>query len=114
MGLPLIGGLDAGPLFGETPKRRPGKPPARGAVRVAKVRRATPPWADLRAIAAVYRTARERTHASGERHEVDHVIPLDGTLVCGLHVAWNLRVVSRTENARKAARAWPDMPETQL
>lgn len=108
MELSLIGGLDAGPLFGATPKRRPGKPPARGAVRVAKVRRATPPWADRASIRAVYRDARARGL------EVDHIVPLDGTLVCGLHVAWNLRAVPRGENARKAAREWPDMPEIQL
>lgn len=107
-GIPLVGGLDFGPLFAPTPKARAPKPPARGAARVAKVRRATPPWADRGAIRAIYRDARARGL------EVDHIVPLDGTLVCGLHVAWNLRAVPRAENARKAARTWPGMPEIQL
>ena len=60
-----------------------------------------PAWACRSAITAVYREAARVTAATGVPHEVDHVIPLRGKLVSGLHVAGNLRIITRTENARK-------------
>jgi hypothetical protein len=60
-----------------------------------------PPWADLQAIMAIYLEAERLTKQTGVPHEVDHIIPLKHPLVCGLHVASNLRVITEAENVRK-------------
>lgn len=77
---------------------------ARRSKRRAAQLRAMPDWADVVAIAKVYRLAREMTLATGIKHVVDHVIPLQGRTVCGLHVESNLRVISEKENAHKWAK----------
>jgi 5-methylcytosine-specific restriction endonuclease McrA len=74
------------------------------AARKAKKLQATPGWADLRAMRALYAEARRLTAETGTRHEVDHIVPLQGKLVCGLHVLCNLRVVTREANRRKGAK----------
>ncbi len=55
----------------------------------------TPRWANMDAINAVYLRAKQAGLT------VDHIVPLRGKTVCGLHVAWNLRAISHSENARK-------------
>ena len=68
--------------------------------RAAKLQR-TPSWADLSAIQRMYVEARRKTRKTGIDHHVDHVIPLQGKTVCGLHVANNLQVLTASENGRK-------------
>jgi hypothetical protein len=58
-------------------------------------------WANRDAIIEIYRQAELMTRTTGRLHVVDHVIPLQGRTVSGLHVETNLRVVERHENARK-------------
>ena len=48
-----------------------------------------------------YREARLLTKETGKRHEVDHIIPLQGKDVCGLHVPWNLQILVGKENTSK-------------
>jgi hypothetical protein len=113
--LPLVGGYHAGPLFvivKERPLVRPhGK---EGKVWRAQRKRRTPPWADMKAIAAVYAEAKRMTRETGELHVVDHIVPMCGKTVSGLHVHWNLRVIHWRPNALKGAFVWPDMPMEQM
>lgn len=75
--------------------------------RELRCKQATPPWADMESIMRFYIDARNKTQETGIPHDVDHIIPLQGKNVSGLHVATNLRVIPSTENKRKAARFDP-------
>jgi ribosomal 50S subunit-associated protein YjgA (DUF615 family) len=72
----------------------------------AKLRR-TPPWVDLEAIRALHAEARRLTLETGVEHHVDHVIPLQGRLVSGLHVHTNMQILTGSENSRKWNRFEP-------
>lgn len=65
--------------------------------------KATPPWVDYEKIAEVYREAYEQ-RAMGLDVHVDHIVPLRGKLVCGLHVHTNLQIISARENLSKGNR----------
>ena len=76
---------------------------ANGKRRAAKLHR-TPAWlsADqLDQIRLVYQLAADLTESTGVPHHVDHIVPLQGALVSGLHVPWNLQVLSAQENCSK-------------
>ena len=73
-----------------------------GAARRAGLDRATPKWADRASIKAIYDEAASLTQMTGIRHEVDHIVPLNGELVSGLHVHWNLRAIPHYENRAKS------------
>jgi len=77
---------------------------AKVAARRAARINATPSWCDHQCIADLYREAQRLTLETGIQHEVDHVIPLTGRNVCGLHIPQNMRVVTRLENRRKFNR----------
>lgn len=79
-------------------------------LRRAAIRNATPSWADPEAILAVYIHADKMTQLTGVPHEVDHYYPLRGELVCGLHVADNLRVLSEFDNRSKGNKM-PEEPQ---
>jgi 5-methylcytosine-specific restriction endonuclease McrA len=85
--------------------------PAR--VKAAKIRyeyrltRATPEWLTDEQWAemnAVYFQARRLTRRTGVRHQVDHIVPLKGKSVSGLHVPWNLQILTQQENVTKSNR----------
>ena len=64
----------------------------------------TPPWADIKKIKAVYIEASRITKETGIPHEVDHIIPLQGEFVSGLHVHTNLQILTREQNRSKGNR----------
>ena len=66
-----------------------------------------PTWADKRKIVEFYKQAKDLSESTGIKHHVDHIVPLRGRNVCGLHVENNLRVISATENLRKNNK-WAD------
>jgi len=80
----------------------PDKVNARTARRRAAKLKATPPWVDHDTITAVYIEAAKLTLETGIPHDVDHIVPLQGKTVCGLHVPWNLRAIPAHENRRKS------------
>lgn len=64
----------------------------------------TPAWLtedDLWIIAEAYDLAALRTKVTGVLHHVDHIIPLRGKTVSGLHTPNNIRVITWKENQRK-------------
>lgn len=79
--------------------------------RHATKRNATPAWSEREAIEAIYALCQFMTTSTGVLHHVDHIVPLRGKTVCGLHVAANLQVIPATVNLSKNNRVWPDMPE---
>jgi hypothetical protein len=67
----------------------------------------TPSWLskfDKLKIECLYQLAAMRTRESGYIWHVDHIIPLQGKFVSGLHVPSNLRVIPAVENNRKYNR----------
>lgn len=82
----------------------PGRRNAYRARRRADERRQTPPWANQAAIRAIYRAASELTAQTGVEYHVDHVIPLRGRKVSGLHIESNLSCIPKAENMAKSNR----------
>jgi hypothetical protein len=76
--------------------------------RRAAILKATPPWVKSWQFIAVYRACVKRTKETGVEHHVDHIVPLRGKRVCGLHVPWNLRVITATENLHKSNKLTAD------
>lgn len=72
----------------------------------AKKISATPVWVDHKSIEEIYKQAKELTDFFVEflpdsGFHVDHEIPLQGEIVCGLHVPWNLQILPSRLNLSK-------------
>ena len=73
------------------------------AKRKATILQRTPKWdSEAHLIQAKYQLANMLTRETGKPHHVDHIIPLQGKKVCGLHVFSNLRVILGEENIKKS------------
>lgn len=74
---------------------------AHASVRRARLINATPRWADLEGIKRLYKIRNDIKARTGIEHHVDHIIPLQGKNVCGLHIPANLRIIPAEDNYRK-------------
>ena len=89
----------------EFKKRHPDRVNADTAKRRACKILATPKWLDKNLLAEIrqfYRESKSLEKLTGIPHHVDHIVPLNGETVSGLHVPWNLRVIPWDENLRKS------------
>lgn len=78
---------------------------ARSAARRAKKLQAMPKWltsAHKSHIEAYYETAKALSVQFGQQLDVDHIVPLQGKNVCGLHVPWNLQIMAHEANLSKS------------
>lgn len=81
------------------------KDAAKTAKRRADKRNRTPPWLtedDFKQINSFYLEARRLGKLNKIKYHVDHIIPLNGEFVSGLHVPWNLQVIPAKENLIKS------------
>ena len=77
---------------------------ARNAIRRSIRFSASPSWLtpkDKEEMAVLYAHSQYLTETTGKAWHVDHIVPLQGKTVCGLHVPWNLQVITAAENLAK-------------
>lgn len=85
-------------------KSNPDKHNSAQAKRRARKLSATPHWLSSeqqKEIDFLYWLARDLRATSGEKYEVDHIIPLKSPVICGLHVPWNLQILPESVNRVK-------------
>lgn len=88
-------------LWDQWHQNNPGRNRENSAAIRAMRRQACPPWCRRSDFISYYAEAQSLTISTGEKYEVDHIVPMRGKNVCGLHVPWNLRVVTFKENRAK-------------
>ncbi len=75
-------------------------------LRNAKKKQSCPAWLSneqLKQIESIYLKAKELSKVSGLKMAVDHMVPIGGKNVCGLHVPWNLQIIDSQTNSKKHA-----------
>lgn len=85
-------------------KANPTKYSAYDRARAARELNAMPTWACKQSIQNVYAEAFRLTKSTSIPHHVDHIVPLKGKNVCGLHVHYNLQAIPAAENIKKSNR----------
>jgi len=63
---------------------------------------ASPVWADRGKIKQIYKECVLKSKSGKIRFEVDHIVPLRGVNVCGLHNEFNLQILTAVENRAKS------------
>lgn len=85
--------------------KNPGLRAAKSAQRRARSKSATPVWANKEKIQSIYAIAKWLSAVvPNTKYHVDHVIPLRGKFVSGLHVETNLSIIKASENMQKHNR----------
>lgn len=80
---------------------------AQNVKRRIRVLNATPTWLSDEhklAMKTIYSEAQRLTKETGILHHVDHILPLISNVVCGLHVPWNLQILTAASNIKKSNR----------
>lgn len=88
-----------------------------GRLRSLKKKNATPKWLTTEHLEQMhfkYMLADLAAFETGIAHHVDHIIPIMGRTVCGLHVPWNLQVLTQEENLKKGNRIPPELKDWVL
>lgn len=88
----------------EYTKDNPEKYAAASAKRNAIKKLAVPEWYEKKQVEELFKKRNELTESTGIKHEVDHIIPLQHKLVCGLHCFANLQILTQSENRKKSNR----------
>lgn len=91
-------------VYRESKKRRRAKATADERARQARKINAQPKWVDKLALQAIYEQCARVSDMIGIKYHVDHIVPLQGKTVCGLHVPWNLQIIPAWLNMRKGNR----------
>ena len=94
-------------------QENPGKVSLHRTKRRQGLRNATPVWlsdTQIDEIGDFYTLAKDCYLVTGEAYEVDHIVPIQGKDICGLHVPWNLQVLPRDLNRKKSNLYEPDSP----
>lgn len=101
------------PMFKESNRKRneewrrnnPEKHAKKEQKRRLMLKKATPKWLcseEINKIKSIYIKCKKFTKISNLfYYHVDHIIPLKGNNVCGLHVPWNLQIIEKTKNLKK-------------
>jgi Zn ribbon nucleic-acid-binding protein len=73
----------------------------------AQKKDAAPPWADMKKIQQIYNECLNISMETSILHHVDHIVPLRNPKVCGLHVPWNLQIITARDNQKKGNKMPP-------
>ena len=83
----------------------------------AKRKHACPSWLckeDKKLIFELYKLRNQLTAETGIQHHVDHIIPLQHKNICGLHVPWNLQILTEEDNLSKSNNFKTDWDEDEF
>ena len=74
---------------------------AQAIIRSERMKGATPSWADVKEIEAIFKARDDITRLTGVPHHVDHYYPVQGETICGLNLPCNLQIIPAWENLAK-------------